>query len=61
MSQFVFLHGRTQRSVPGLRFDPVALPRPAAAIQLSAEQLQRLKAYLRQRDRKLSALLAVAA
>ncbi len=51
-------YGRATRPVPGLSFDAAALPRPGAAAQQSAEQLQRLEASLRERDEKLAALLS---
>lgn len=55
---FARTYGRAGRPAPGLAFDAAALPRPGAAAQQSAEQLQRLEADLRERDEKLAALLS---
>jgi type I restriction enzyme R subunit len=51
-------YARGARPAPGLAFDPAALPRTAAVPRQTAEQLQALEAALRERDEKLSALLA---
>lgn len=55
---FARSYGRTGRPAPGLRFDPTALPRPAAAPQQTAEELRALEEGLRERDEKLATLLA---
>ena len=51
-------YGRVGRPAPGVVFDAAALPRAAPAPGQSAEQLQQLEAGLRERDEKLTALLA---
>ncbi|HEX2830808.1 MAG TPA: DEAD/DEAH box helicase family protein [Burkholderiales bacterium] len=51
-------YGRTQRPPPGLAFDANALPKASATPPQTAEQLQRLQEALRERDEKLTALLA---
>jgi len=51
-------YGRTSRPAPGLAFDTSLLPTAAAAPIQSQEQLQRLEGILRERDEKLSILLA---
>jgi type I restriction enzyme R subunit len=51
-------YGRGGRPAPGVVFDAAALPRSAPAPGQSAEQLQQLEACLRERDEKLTALLA---
>jgi len=51
-------YGRTARPAPGLAFDPKALPKAGPAPRQTAEQLQSLEAGLRERDEKLTALLA---
>ncbi len=55
---FARTYGRVGRPAPGLRFDPAALPRPAAVAQQTAEQLRTLEEGLRERDEKLAAVLA---
>lgn len=55
---FVRTYGRTSRPVPGLTFNPSALPRPVRAETQSAEQLRTLEARLREKDENLTALLA---
>jgi type I restriction enzyme R subunit len=55
---FARSYGRVGRPAPGLTFDPTALPRPAAATQQTTEQLRTLEEGLRERDEKLSTLLA---
>lgn len=51
-------YGRAQRPPPGLRFDPTKLPKPGPSPKQTAEQLQQLEAALREKDEKLTALLA---
>ena len=51
-------YGRKARPAPGLIFDAKALPKPSALPKQTADQLQQLEASLRDRDEKLSALLA---
>lgn len=51
-------YGRSQRPEPGLRFNPTALPKTAPLPAQTATQLQALEAQLRERDEKLSTLLA---
>jgi len=51
-------YGREARPAPGLAFDAAALPAAAATPTRTAEQLQMLEAGLRERDEKLTALLA---
>jgi type I restriction enzyme, R subunit len=55
---FARSYGRAGRPASGLTFDPTALPRPAAAPQQTAEQLRALEEGLRERDERLSVLLA---
>src|SRR5436190_2208605 len=55
---FARTYGREGKPAAGLTFDASALPRPAAAGQQSADQLQRLEASLHERDEKLAALLS---
>jgi type I restriction enzyme R subunit len=55
---FARTYGRAERPAPGFVFDASALPKPGAAAQQSAEQLQRLEATLREQDEKLAALLS---
>ena len=55
---FARTYARTARPTPGLAFDPGALPRPAARTKQTAEQLRTLEEKLRERDEKLSTLLA---
>src|SRR5881227_2124631 len=43
---FARTYGRAGRPTPGVAFDTTALPRPGAAAQQTAEQLQRLEASL---------------
>lgn len=51
-------YGRTARPAPGLAFNSAALPKATTVPRQSAEQLQQLEAGLRERDEKLTALLA---
>ena len=51
-------YGRVVRPAPGLLFDANALPKAAPAPKQTAEQLRQLEASLRERDEKLTALLA---
>ena len=51
-------YARGPKPAPGLAFDASALPRTAPIPRQTIEQLQRLEAGLRERDEKLSALLA---
>ena len=51
-------YARGAKPAPGLAFDPNALPKTAPQPKQTIEQLQRLEADLRERDEKLSALLA---
>ncbi len=51
-------YGRVARPAPGLVFDANALPKAAAVPKQTAEQLQQLEAGLRERDEKLTTLLA---
>jgi type I restriction enzyme R subunit len=51
-------YGRTARPAPGLVFDAGALPKSAPVPKQNAEQLQQLESALRDRDEKLSVLLA---
>ena len=51
-------YGRAEQPAPGLAFDATALPKATPAPRQTAEQLQQLEAGLRERDEKLSALLA---
>ncbi|MEO5812854.1 MAG: DEAD/DEAH box helicase family protein, partial [Rhodanobacter sp.] len=51
-------YGRNQRPEPGLRFNPTALPKTAPLPTQTTTQLQALEAQLRERDEKLSTLLA---
>uniref|UniRef100_UPI002621D6AC DEAD/DEAH box helicase family protein n=1 Tax=Accumulibacter sp. TaxID=2053492 RepID=UPI002621D6AC len=51
-------YGRGGRPAPGVVFDAAALPSAAPAPRLTTEQLQQLEAGLRERDEKLTALLA---
>ena len=55
---FARTYARAGRPAPGLVFDPKALPRPAATEQQTAEQLRTLAESLRERDEKLTTLLA---
>ena len=55
---FARSYARAGRPPPGLAFDPTALPRPAATGQQTAEQLRALEERLRERDEKLTTLLA---
>ena len=50
--------GRVARPAPGLTFDANALPTTAPIPKQTIEQLQKLEAGLRERDERLSALLA---
>ncbi|MDB5863477.1 MAG: type restriction protein res subunit [Betaproteobacteria bacterium] len=51
-------YGRVQRPAPGLTFDGNALPKAAPVPPQTMEQLQRLEDALRDRDEKLTTLLA---
>jgi len=52
-------YGRVGRPAPNLAFDPSALPKAVVVShKQSAEQLAQLEAALRERDEKLTALLA---
>ncbi|MBI5628729.1 MAG: DEAD/DEAH box helicase family protein, partial [Candidatus Rokubacteria bacterium] len=51
-------YARGAKPAPGLAFDANALPRTAPIPKQTIEQLQKLEAGLRERDEKLSALLA---
>jgi type I restriction enzyme R subunit len=51
-------YARGAKPAPGLTFDPNALPKTTPLPKQTIEQLQRLEAQLRERDEKLSALLA---
>ncbi|MEO7127896.1 MAG: DEAD/DEAH box helicase family protein, partial [Rhodoferax sp.] len=51
-------YGRSQRPEPGLRFNPTALPKTAPLPAQTTTQLQALESQLRERDEKLSTLLA---
>ena len=51
-------YGRAARPAPGLAFDAAALPKATAVRGPTAEQLQQLEAGLRERDEKLTTLLA---
>jgi type I restriction enzyme R subunit len=51
-------YGRAQRPVPGLKFDPAKLPKAGHSSKQTAEQLQQLETALRDKDEKLTALLA---
>ncbi len=51
-------YGRAQRPPPGLKFNSAKLPKAGQPQKQTAEQLQRLEHALRERDEKLTALLA---
>jgi type I restriction enzyme R subunit len=51
-------YGRTSRPAPGLAFDTALLPKAGVTPVQSQEQLQKLEDILRERDEKLSILLA---
>ena len=51
-------YGRADRPEPGLTFDPEALAKPAPTTGQSTAALQQLETTLRDRDEKLSVLLA---
>jgi len=51
-------YARGAKPAPGLVFDPKALPKSTPLPKQTIEQLQRLETELRDRDEKLSALLA---
>jgi type I restriction enzyme R subunit len=51
-------YARGAKPAPGLTFDPNALPKTTPLPKQTIEQLQRLETELRERDEKLSALLA---
>ena len=54
----VHTYGRSTRPEPGLTFNPDALPKTAPVPKQTIEQLQKLETQLRERDEKLSTLLA---
>ena len=51
-------YARGARPAPGLTFDPAALPKSAPIPKQTQDQLQKLEAGLKERDEKLSTLLA---
>jgi type I restriction enzyme, R subunit len=51
-------YARRNRPAPGLAFDAAALPKTAPIPKQTIDQLQKLEAALRERDEKLSVLLA---
>jgi len=51
-------YARGTKPTPGLAFDPGALPKATPLPRQTVEQLQRLEGQLRERDEKLSTLLA---
>ncbi|QFS52860.1 type I restriction endonuclease [Nostoc sphaeroides] len=51
-------YGRSSKPEPGLTFKPEALPKTAPVSKQTIEQLQKLETQLRERDEKLSTLLA---
>ena len=51
-------YGRSSKPEPGLTFNPEALPKTAPVPKQTIEQLQKLETQLRDRDEKLSTLLA---
>lgn len=51
-------YGRSSKPEPGLTFKPEALPKTAPVPKQTIEQLQKLETQLRERDEKLSTLLA---
>ena len=55
---FARTYARAGRPAPGLAFDPAALPRPAGTEKRTAEQLRPLAESLRERDERLTTLLA---
>ncbi len=55
---FARTYALAARPAPGLAFDPAALPRSAATRRQTAEQLRALEDGLRERDEKLTTLLA---
>ena len=55
---FARTYARAGRPAPQLAFDPAALPPPAGPGQRTAEQLRMLAESLRERDEKLTTLLA---
>lgn len=55
---FAHTYARGAKPAPGLAFDPNALPKAAPISKQTIDQLQKLEAGLRERDEKLSALLA---
>ena len=55
---FARTYARTGRPASVLAFDPAALPRPAATERQTAEQLRTFAEGLRERDEKLTTLLA---
>ena len=54
---FAYTYSRRSRPMPGLAFDPAALPTPVATGQQTAEQLRALGKTLLERDEKLATLL----
>ncbi|WP_447603540.1 DEAD/DEAH box helicase family protein [Nitrospira sp. Nam80] len=55
---FARSYARGEKPAPGLAFDAAALPKQASIPKQSADQMQKLETELRQRDEKLSTLLA---
>jgi type I restriction enzyme, R subunit len=51
-------YGRSSKPKPGLTFNPDALPKTTPVPKQTIEQLQKLETQLRERDEKLSILLA---
>jgi type I restriction enzyme R subunit len=51
-------YGRSSKPEPGQTFNPEALPKTAPVPKQTIEQLQKLETQLRERDEKLSTLLA---
>jgi type I restriction enzyme, R subunit len=51
-------YGRVSKPPPGLSFDVSAIPKAAPVPKQTLDQLQQLEAMLRERDEKLTALLA---
>lgn len=54
----VHTYGRTTKPEPGLTFDVDAIPKTAAVSQKTVAQLQKLGTELKEKDEKLSVLLA---
>lgn len=53
-----YTYGRSSKPEPGLTFKPETLPKTAPVPKQTIEQLQKLETQLRERDEKLSTLLA---